>query len=100
MATSFDPPPRSLDFLQGEPAPVSRSAAEAAVDPADVLAQSTADHLLTLDDVVGAWIERDAQGRREVCVHVSRPGGGAGVPRFVDGMPTRLVGGAPIRAGL
>jgi len=100
MASTPDRNVGPLDFLQADPSPVSHSAAQAAVDPADVLAQSSADRLLALDDVVGAWIERDAQGRRQVCVHVSRPGGGAGVPATVDGLPTRIVGGEPIRAGL
>ncbi len=100
MASSSFHAPGTLDFLQGDPAPVSRSAVEAKVDPGDVLPQPTADRLLALDDVVGAWIERNAQGRREICVHVSRPGGGADVPAVVDGLPTRIVGGEPIRAGL
>ena len=100
MVTSSSGSTGPLDFLQGDPAPVARADAQARVDPADVLAQPSADRLLAIDDVVGAWIERDAHGKREVCVHVSRPGGGAGVPRVVDGMPTRIVGGEPIRAGL
>jgi hypothetical protein len=54
--------------------------------------------LLALDGVEGAWIERDAQGQAVVVLHYGRPGHPSHLPASVSGMPTRIVGGEPIRA--
>lgn len=89
--------PADLGFLQGEPAPVSPLAASARPNPLDVLPQATADALLRIDGVVGAWIERDARGQRQVVLHTSRPMPASALPALVAGLPTRIVGGEPIR---
>lgn len=94
----MNPTDKSLDFLQGEPEPV-RPGASAAPDPADTLPQTVADELTRLDGVDGAWIERDANGQRFVVLHYSKPGQPGHLPGMVRGLPVRIVGGAPIRAG-
>jgi hypothetical protein len=90
--------PPDLDFLSGEPAPVGEEAG--GPSPDDLLPPSVADALLRLDGVVGAWIERDAQGRRFVALHLDHAGPAPHLPATAHGLPTRVVGGAPIRAGL
>ncbi len=87
----------TLDFLQGDPAPVDPKQAQPNAD--DVLPQHVADALLQLDGVDGAWIERDAQGQRFVALHYSRPGHPTHLPTTAHGLPTHIVGGEPIRAG-
>ena len=89
--------PTDLGFLQGDPAPVSQRAASARPNPLDVLPQDTADELLRLDGVVGAWIERDEHGQRYVALHTSRPMPASALPAHAAGLPTRIVGGEPIR---
>lgn len=93
-------PPRDLrlDFLAQDPVPVSPSD-WATPDPADLLPQAVADALLALDGVDGAWIERTPGGQREVVVHISHAGARSAVPERANGLPTRVVGGQPIRAG-
>jgi len=88
--------PVDLGFLAGEPEPVRPQAGPPAAE--DVLPQAVADRLLMLDGVDGAWIERDAQGQAVVVLHYSRAGHPAHLPASVSGMPTRIVGGEPIRA--
>jgi hypothetical protein len=92
--------PRSLDFLQGEPEPVRPDAQSAKPDPADVLPHAVAERLMALDGVDGAWVERDAQGGRVVVLHYSKPGRPTHLPATAHGLPVRVVGGEPIRAGL
>jgi hypothetical protein len=92
-------PPRSLDFLQGEPEPV-RPGSSATPEPADLLPQAVAEQLMKLDGVDGAWIERDAQGGRVVVLHYSKPGAATHLPASAHGLPVKVVGGEPIRAGL
>lgn len=92
--------PADIDFLRGAPAPVDPHSLQAAPDPADVLPQAVADRLLEIDGVDVAWIERDAQSRRVVVLHYSKPGVPGHLPASVEGLPTRVVGGEPIRAGL
>ena len=84
-----------LDFLSGPPTPVGEVEPP---NPADFLPQSTADALLKLEGVVGAWIERDAAGQRLVALHVSTPTTPDHLPDQVEGMPVKVVGGEPIRA--
>lgn len=84
-----------LDFLQNPPSPGGDAQN---VDPADLLPQSVADDLLRLDGVDGAWIERDASGRRQVVLHYSRTDRPSHLPGRVGGMDVRITGGEPILA--
>ena len=86
------------DFLLANPQPVV-AGAYAIPDPDDLLPQREANQLLSIDGVDGAWIERTADGGREVVVHISRPDARARVPASAHGLATRIVGGRPIRAG-
>ena len=88
----------SLDFLESPPTAVG-SQPDAAPDPDLVLPQATADALLALDGVDGAWIESDAHGQRFVVLHYAKPGQPAHLPATVAGLQVRVVGGEPIRAG-
>jgi hypothetical protein len=90
--------PASLDFLQDAPEPVTPAAASSRAPAGDRLPQPTADRLLQLPGVDGAWIERDARGGPVVVIHYSPGGPTDHLPRIVDGLPTRIVGGGPIRA--
>ncbi len=91
--------PGPLDFLKGDPAPVAPGAA-APEDPADRLPQATVNRLMAIPGVDGVWVERVPGGQRVVVLHYTPKGTTAHLPRQVDGMPTRIVGGEPIRAGL
>lgn len=84
-----------LSFLSTPPEPVGHPTSAPAEDR---LAQSVADRLLQLHGVQGAWIERDKQGQRVVVLHYGLPGQPSHLPSQVQGMPTRIVGGEPIRA--
>lgn len=90
-------PPSDLGFLVGEPTPVRPATGETAKD---VLPQALADELLRLPGVEGAWLERDEQGQPFVVLYYARPGHPTHLPTRVNGLPTRIVGGEPIRAGL
>jgi molybdenum cofactor biosynthesis enzyme MoaA len=46
--------------------------------------------------VDGAWIERDASGRRQVVLHYSRKDSPRHLPTSVGGMEVRITGGEPI----
>lgn len=98
MATH--PPPESLDFLAQDPQPVTAAdaAAAAAQDPADRLPQALVDQLMLLRGVDGVWIEREASGQRVVVLHYTPAGPAPHLPTHVHGLPTRIVGGEPIRA--
>jgi hypothetical protein len=48
--------------------------------------------------VNGVWIERDASGQRVVMLHYTPGGTKTHLPSTVEGLPTRIVGGEPIRA--
>lgn len=85
----------SLQFLSGNPAPI---APDQRADPGDLLPQPLADKLMGLDGVDGAWIERDDSGQRVVVLHYSPPGRPTHLPRTVQGMKVKIVGGEPIRA--
>jgi hypothetical protein len=87
-------PPGSLDFLAAEPAPVTRHPAP----DADRLPQATTDQLMRIPGIDGVWIERDAGGRRVVVLHYTPGGATTHLPGTVEGLPTRIVGGEPIRA--
>lgn len=96
MATS--PPSGSLDFLAGDPQPVN-GGSNAAEDPQDRLPPAVVDRLMGLAGVDGVWIERDAAGQRHVVLHYTPKGSTAHLPGTVQGLPVRVVGGEPIRAG-
>jgi hypothetical protein len=92
------PPPPDLSFLQGEPEPVGRARhAGSTPSPDDVLPQNLADALLAIAGVDGAWIERDAAGQRFVALHCA--GTPVALPEHAHGLPVRVVGRGPIRAG-
>jgi hypothetical protein len=89
--------PLPLDFLHRPPEDVGGTADAPGGD--DLLPQATADELLQLPGVNGAWIEREASGTRVVVLHYIPPGRPDLLPREVLGMRVKLVGGGPIRAG-
>jgi hypothetical protein len=89
-------PPGSLDFLQVPPAPVTGSSASPIAE--DRLPQGVVDKLMQISGVDGVWIERDAQGERVVVLHYTPKGPVTHLPSRVEGLPTRIVGGEPIRA--
>lgn len=95
MATRLSP--ESLDFLASDPVPVTGPGAPAD-DAADRLPQALIDQLMLLRGVDGVWIEREATGQRVVVLHYTPGGAAPHLPRSVQGMPTRIVGGEPIRA--
>lgn len=99
MATQ--PPPGPLDFLQGEPQPVDATAADSgtAEEAADRLPEAVVERLMSLAGVDGVWVERAATGR-VVVLHYTPGGPAPHLPATVEGMPVRVVGGEPIRAGL
>jgi hypothetical protein len=88
---------KSLDFLSGDPTPVgaqpSGSEASAAELPPEVV-----DSLMRIPGVDGVWVEITANGRREVVLYVTNLRDKPAVPRTIQGMPTRVIGGEPIRA--
>ncbi len=86
----------SLDFLNGDPAPVG-SQPPASPAPA-ALPQRIVDDLMRIDGVDGVWVEQDPRGAAVVVLHYSPAGPTAHLPTRVQGMPTRVVGGEPIRA--
>ncbi|GEM_PF-3087652 len=100
---STKPPPSPLDFLHAPPEPVEPAARAAPHRPAtpatDTLPAATVERLMRLPGVDGVWVERDAGGQRVVVLHHSPPGPAAHLPRVVAGLPVRVVGGEPIRAG-
>lgn len=89
-------PPESLDFLAKDPVPVSGGAA--ALAGTDRLPQAVIDSVMALPGVDGMWIEADADGQRVVVIHYTPRRGAAKLPSRVHGLPTRIVGGRPIRA--
>lgn len=91
--------PGPLDFLKGDPVPVSPAAA-APEDPADRLPEATVKRLMAINGVDGVWLERIPGGKRVVVLHYTPKGSTTHLPKQVDGMPTRIVGGEPIRASL
>ena len=96
MATSL--PPGATDFLDSDPLPVTRQAGGGTAVAADRLPQVVIDRLMGIAGVDGVWIERDAGGQRVVVLHYTPRGSRAHLPATVEGMPTRIVGGEPIRA--
>jgi hypothetical protein len=90
-------PPDPLDVLSGDPSPVIP-------DPAPVrgateeLPRQDVERLMQLSGVDGVWVEHDAQGQPVVVIHYTPGGTPTHLPRQVRGMPTRIVGGEPIRA--
>jgi hypothetical protein len=87
-------PDASLEFLKQDPAPVT-PAAEPAAGP--VLPQPVVDDLMRLGGVDGVWVEQEG-GTPVVVLHYTPAGAPSHLPRRVMGMPTRIVGGEPIRA--
>ncbi|MDE2413957.1 MAG: hypothetical protein KGM60_04280 [Comamonadaceae bacterium] len=96
MATSL--PPGSTDFLDLPPLPVTQQVAGVAGGAADRLPQAVIDKVMGIPGVDGVWIERDATGQRVVVLHYTPRGSRAHLPATVAGLPTRIVGGEPIRA--
>ena len=97
MVTSL--PPESLDFLASQPVPVIRQPAPSSPEAAaDCLPKAVVDKLMLIPGVDGVWIERDAGGRRVVVLHYTPGGATTHLPSSVEGLPTRIVGGEPIRA--
>jgi hypothetical protein len=94
MATSF--PPGELDFLGAAPEPVSGAAA--AASPMAPLPDAVVAALMRLRGVDGVWLEQDAAGKPVVVLHYTPGGAAPHLPRRVHGLPTRIVGGEPIRA--
>lgn len=89
--------PGSLDFLAQDPVSVQADGS-ARGDEGDVLPAETIDELMRIPGVGGVWVEVDAQGRREVVIYVADLKQKIAVPPVVAGMPTRIIGGEPIRA--
>jgi len=87
----------SLDFLAQDPVRV-RTKDPARGDECDVLPAETIDALMRIPGVEGVWVEVNAQGRREVVLYVADLKQKVAVPPVVAGMPTRVIGGEPIRA--
>lgn len=96
MVTSL--PPGSTDFLGSDPLPVTRQATGAPGAAADRLPKAVVDKLMGIAGVDGVWIERDASGQRVVVLHYTPKGATSHLPSTVAGLPTRIVGGEPIRA--
>lgn len=96
MVTSLRP--ESLDFLASEPEPVIGQPMPTSDAAADVLPKAVVDRLMRMPGVDGVWIERELNGRRVVVLHYTPGGTTAHLPRTVEGLPTRMVGGEPIRA--
>jgi hypothetical protein len=97
---STRPPSSPLDFLHAPPEPVAPAAHAGRAPPAaDTLPAATVERLMRLPGVDGVWVERDASGQRVVVLHHSPPGPAPHLPRAVAGLPVRVVGGEPIRAG-
>ncbi len=93
-------PPKlgSVDFLSGQPAPVQPGAPAPADDAADRLPAKQVAALMALRGVDGVWIERDPSGQRVVVIHYTPLDQPTHLPLQVNGLPTRIVGGEPIRA--
>lgn len=87
----------SLDFLAHDPARV-QSQDTARGDEADVLPAETIDALMRIPGVDGVWVEVNDKGQREVVIYVTDLKQKVAVPPVVAGMPTRIIGGEPIRA--
>lgn len=90
-------PPRATDFLGSDPVPVAQQDAKAS-PLADALPQVVVEHLMQTAGIDGVWIERNASGQRVIVLHYSFKGSRSHLPSNVEGMPTRIVGGDPIRA--
>ena len=96
MAT--DLPPGTHEFLQRQPTPATTVQA-AAENPADRLPAAIVEQLMKMPGIDGVWVERAARGGRVVVLHYRPKGSTAHLPSVVHGLPTRIVGGEPIRAG-
>ncbi len=90
------PPDASLDFLSGDPAPVTSGSTPSPAST--VLPQRVVDDLMRIAGVDGVWVEQDPRGAPVVVLHYTPAGPAAHLPTRVQGMPTRIVGGEPIRA--
>lgn len=87
----------SLDFLAQDPVRV-QTEDPARGDDSDVLPAETIDALMRIPGVDGVWVEVNAKGQREVVIYVADLKQKVAVPPVVAGMPTRIIGGEPIRA--
>lgn len=96
MVTSLPPDPP--DFLASEPVPVIGQPAALPDAAKDQLPKAVVDKLMRVPGVDGVWIESDAGGLRVVVLHYTPGGPTTHLPSTVEGLPTRIVGGGPIRA--
>ena len=96
MVTSLPPDPP--DFLASEPVPVIGQPAASPDATKDRLPKAVVDGLMRVPGVDGVWIEQDASGLRVVVLHYTPGGPTTHLPSTVEGLPTRIVGGGPIRA--
>ena len=88
----------SPDFLQAAPVPV-RAGAAPPEDVVDRLPKQVIQELMRIPGIDGVWVEREASGARSGTA--LQPRGPTGhLPKAVHGLPTRIVGGEPIRPGL
>ncbi|MCX8115676.1 MAG: hypothetical protein N3D71_11490 [Burkholderiaceae bacterium] len=87
----------SLDFLAQDPVRV-QTEDRAGGDDGDVLPAETIDALMRIPGVDGVWVEVNDKGQREVVIYVTDLKQKVAVPPIVAGMPTRIIGGEPIRA--
>lgn len=87
----------SLDFLSGDPAPVTPGDA-AASDSGPQLAASQVKALMALRGVDGVWVERKSNGEAVVVIHYTPRDQPTHLPLTVNGLRVRIVGGEPIRA--
>lgn len=88
----------SLDFLHGDPAPVQPGSTTPVPDAGDRLPAKQVAALMALQGVDGVWIEREPDGQRVVVIHYTPSARPTHLPQQVNGLPTRIVGGEPIRA--
>ncbi|MEW5880760.1 MAG: hypothetical protein AB1761_10000 [Pseudomonadota bacterium] len=87
----------SLDFLAQDPVR-AQTQDQARGDDGDVLPAETIEALMRIPGVDGVWVEVNDKGQREVVIYVADLKQKVAVPPVVAGMPTRIIGGEPIRA--
>lgn len=89
----------ALDCLHGDPVAVAAVAAPSGDEP-PALPPDVVAGLMRLPGVDGVWVERGDGGEYVVVFHYTPRGATDQRPKQVQGLPTRIVGGEPIRAGL
>ena len=89
-------PPRPAPV--SAPAPVQPGSTTQVPDAGDRLPAKQVAALMALQGVDGVWIEREPDGQRVVVIHYTPSARPTHLPQQVNGLPTRIVGGEPIRA--